>query len=95
MVRRIAIPILLVIAIGLGYFAVVSPTSSGTIHLDIAFVGSVLAFLVLLVIELGNQLQRTSAEHDTVDSGQERGRTYNSSRNQSSATRSVCHHSSS
>lgn len=59
-IRRVCIPIVLAIAVGLGYLALVAPEPPGTVLIDIAFVTSVISFLVLLVSVLGDQIKRTS-----------------------------------
>lgn len=59
-IRRVSIPIVLAIAVGLGYLALVAPEPPGTVLIDIAFVTSVISFLVLLVSVLGDQIKRTS-----------------------------------
>lgn len=60
--RRLAIPILLAAAVGLGYAAFTAPSSNGTIAIDIAFLLTVLGFLVLMVTEFGEQLKRLTAD---------------------------------
>lgn len=60
--RRLAIPILLALAVGLGYAAFTAPGSNGTIAIDVAFLLSVLGFLVLMVTEFGEQLKRLTAD---------------------------------
>lgn len=59
-IRRVCIPIILAVAVGLGYFALIAPESPNTVLLDIAFLASVFSFLVLLVSVLGDQLKHSS-----------------------------------
>lgn len=51
---------MLAIAVGLGYLALVAPEPPGTVLIDIAFIASVISFLVLLVSVLGDQIKHTS-----------------------------------
>jgi hypothetical protein len=58
MTRVAAILLLLALAIGLGYLAVVAPEAPSALFLDLAFVLSVFGFLMLSVSELGVNLRR-------------------------------------
>lgn len=58
MTRLLAIPLLLALSIGLGYAAVVATQAPNTLLIDLAFVLSVLAFLLLAVAELARNLHR-------------------------------------
>lgn len=58
-IRKLGIFLALAISIVLGYRTVVMPSGQDSVLLDVAFVGSVIAFLALLVSVLGDQLRIT------------------------------------